>query len=134
MGHLKINLNMKFGFVFAALVAVAVAIPSDMIAPEATLVSIDEASPSYAEAANLLQKKGANACDDLAKATEDEVKDNIKAQQKLLDNMDKGADCPNEGQSAIKAAQDEEKRAQQAVKDAQNDLNSANNANVDWGS
>merc|ERR1711998_309327 len=104
---------MKLVFIFAALVAVATAIPANTVVPEATLLS-EEAS--YSEAAALLQKSGANACEDLAKATEDEVKKNIKAEQDLLDKMDKGSDCPS------------------SVKDAESSLNTAMNANVEWGS
>merc|ERR1711998_203832 len=122
---------MKLVFIFAALVAVATAIPANTVVPEATLLS-EEAS--YSEAAALLQKSGANACEDLAKATEDEVKKNIKAEQDLLDKMDKGSDCPSSGQDGVKAAEKEETRAKQAVKDAESSLNTAMNANVDWGS
>merc|ERR1712139_597158 len=126
---------MKLAFIFAALVAVAAAIPStDIETPESVLFTETEvASPEYNEAADLLQKNGANACDDLAKATEDEVKNNINAQQNLLNNMDKGASCPNEGQAGIQAAQKEESRAKQAQADAQTNLNNAQNKNINWG-
>merc|ERR1712139_167999 len=126
---------MKLAFIFAALVAVAAAIPStDIETPESVLFTeTEDASPEYNEAADLLQKNGANACDDLAKATEDEVKKNINAEQDLLNKMDKGASCPSEGQAGITAAQKEESRAKQAQADAQTNLNNAQNKNISWG-
>jgi len=50
---------------------------------------------AHAEATDYLAKAGSGACKSLADATEADVKNNIKAEQDILNKIDKGAKCPN---------------------------------------
>merc|ERR1739848_297403 len=77
----------------------------------ATAVQPDVSVPAdaFTEAAQLvqsMQKQGQddNACLQLAKDFEDEVKTNVAALQEAQGNLDTGADCDNAGQSGVNAA------------------------------
>merc|ERR1712230_266465 len=99
----------------------------------ATAVQPDVSVPAdaFTEAAQLvqsMQKQGQddNACLQLAKDFEDEVKTNVAALQEAQGNLDTGADCDNAGQSGVTAAK--------KVRDnAQNAFNAANTAAVTIG-
>merc|ERR1712153_10875 len=41
------------------------------------------------------------ACSELANATRDEVEDNVKSKQDMLDNLDKGCGCAALGQDEV---------------------------------
>merc|ERR1719164_177427 len=60
-----------------------------------------ETAAAHQEATSYLAKAGAGACKALADSAEKTVVDNVKAQKAILDKMDKGANCPNEGQQAV---------------------------------
>lgn len=102
--------------------------------------SADDATPegSFLEAQQqydrMVQDTGdGNACNDLAKATEDEVAANVQKEQDLLNKIDTGAKCPASGQEVLKAAQNAKAAADSAVTSAQSALAAANGATVDWG-
>jgi hypothetical protein len=62
--------------------------------------------------------KDEGACADLASATISEVQNSVDAQQKILDTLDTGSDCPNKGQAAVDVAQQTFNDAQKAQADA----------------
>jgi len=105
-------MNMKIVFVLALAVS-AYALPSteDSVVPEETvaptveLLSTSEAEAIHQEAKDYLKNEGHSACKSLADATEQEVKDNVKAEQAILDKIEKGGNCPEAGQQAVQAAQ-----------------------------
>jgi hypothetical protein len=91
-------------FAIAALVVAASALPSNVEEPvsAAHRQAAEEAQSTITE---LLQAgKDEGACADLADATIKEVVDSVDNQQKILDALDTGADCPKEGQDAVDAA------------------------------
>merc|ERR1712127_683252 len=135
---------MKAIFVLAALAAVT-ALPTD----ETTLVSgvdpstiVPEPEATYdahqdaveTVLAMLQEGKGANACNDLADATEKEVTEAVKAEQDLLNKLDRGQDCPKSGQSAVDLADSALQAANGEASDAAGALSKAQNAQVNWGS
>jgi len=91
---------------------------------------------SYTEAEDLFlqQSSDKNACEDLAKATEDEVRANVKAAQEILDGMDTGAKCKDTGQVGVKAATKQLSEKENAKKLATTALTKAQGATVNWGS
>jgi len=104
--------------------------PMEFVDEEALLQENEEA---HAKAAAFLEKAGANACSKLSDATAQEVKDNVKAQQAILDKIDKGANCPKRGQAAVNTMKDKLKAAENASKDATKKYNDALNVDVDFG-
>merc|ERR1711970_1195820 len=106
----------------------------------ATAVQPDVSVPAdaFTEAAQLvqsMQKQGQddNACLQLAKDFEDEVKTNVAALQEAQGNLDTGADCDNAGQSGVTAAKKVRDDAKDAVDNAQKAFNTANTAAVTIG-
>jgi len=106
----------------------------------ATAVQPDVSVPAdaFTEAAQLvqsMQKQGQddNACLQLAKDFEDEVKTNVAALQEAQGNLDTGADCDNAGQSGVTAAKKVRDDAADAVANAQKAFNAANTAAVTIG-
>merc|ERR1712072_183991 len=103
------QMSMKIVFILALAVS-AYALPSseesftEEVPPAVELLSTSEAEAIHQEAQEYLKTAGDNACKSLADATEQEVKDNVAAEQAILDKIEKGADCPNEGQQAVQAA------------------------------
>jgi len=138
---------------FVLFVALAVAVyahdPTQEVVPEAddlvlpvpdeTFVetSAQEAAQlqqaSHAKATSFLAKKGANACKALADSTEKAVTDNIAAQQEIINKMDKGAKCAEEGQPAIDAMKGKLTKAEKDKKAADKAYNDANDTDVDFG-
>merc|ERR1711970_223122 len=101
----------------------------------ATAVQPDVSVPAdaFTEAAQLvqsMQKQGQddNACLQLAKDFEDEVKTNVAALQEAQGNLDTGADCDSAGQSGVTAAKKVRDDAKDAVDNAQKAFNTANTA------
>jgi len=126
--------NMQFmKLFFLAMIATAVcALPSDDAIPEVDADTLLQTT-SHAEASDMLAKAGANACTELANATEDEVKKNVEQQQTLLDKIDKGQDCKNKGQSGVTTAKDAKMKATSALADAEDALAKALKAKIDFG-
>merc|ERR1712127_12178 len=126
--------NMQFmKLFFLAMIATAVcALPSDDAIPEVDADTLLQTT-SHAEASDMLAKAGANACTELANATEDEVKKNIEQQQALLDKIDKGEDCKNKGQSGVSSAKEVKLKAAGTLKDAEDALAKALKAPIDFG-
>lgn len=87
----------------------------------------------YDEATQLLEQKGKNACQSLADAAIQETKSNIAQEQAILNKIDSGAKCPNEGQGAITAAQNQLKKAEDAKKAADKAHAGAKAAKVNFG-
>merc|ERR1711865_1324096 len=70
------------------------------------------------------------ACSELANATRDEVEDNVKSKQDMLDNLDKGCGCAALGQDEVNRTLNEMNAAFNAVTDAETALETATNAQV----
>merc|ERR1712028_269972 len=70
------------------------------------------------------------ACSELANATRDEVEDNVKTKQGMLDNLDKGCGCAALGQDEVTRTVNEMNAALNAVTVAETALETATNAQV----
>merc|ERR1711865_1214175 len=70
------------------------------------------------------------ACSELANATRDEVEDDIKTKQDMLDELDKGCGCAALGQDEVTRTVNEMNAAFNAVTDAETALETATNAQV----
>merc|ERR1712085_159617 len=70
------------------------------------------------------------ACSELANATRDEVEDNVKSKQDMLDNLDKGCGCAALGQDEVTRTMNEMTAASSAVSVAETALETATNAQV----
>jgi len=101
--------------------------------PTMELVSAEDNEAAHQEASSYMAKAGAGACKSLADATEKEVTDNIKAQQTIIDKMDKGAQCPKEGQDAVVAMQGKLTSAENTKKAKDKAYNDALNTDVNFG-
>jgi len=101
--------------------------------PTMELVSAEDNEAAHQEASSYMAKAGAGACKALADATEKEVTDNIKAQQSIIAKMDKGANCPKEGQDAVAAMQGKLAAAQNTKKAKDKAYNDALNTDVNFG-
>merc|ERR1712028_168532 len=71
-----------------------------------------------------------SACSELANATRDEVEDDIKTKQDVLDELDKGCGCAALGQDEVTRTVNEMNAAFNAVTDAETALETATNAQV----
>merc|ERR1712195_272143 len=70
------------------------------------------------------------ACSELANATRDEVEDNVKTKQGMLDELDKGCGCAALGQDEVTRTLNEMNAALNAVTVAETALETATNAQV----
>merc|ERR1711865_1234920 len=70
------------------------------------------------------------ACSELANATRDEVEDNVKTKQGMLDELDKGCGCAALGQDEVTRTVNEMNAALNAVTVAETALETATNAQV----
>merc|ERR1711871_435825 len=133
-----------FALASAVYAQVGITDHEDAIVPEATqevapMEFVDEEAlqqaneEAHAKAAAFLEKAGAGACSKLSDATAQEVKDNVKAQQAILDKIDKGANCPQRGQAAVNTMKGKLTAAENASKDAAKKYNDALNVDVDFG-
>lgn len=116
-----------FALLFAA--AAVVALPSaNNVVPEA---EYDPAVDAKNSIDMLLQQgKDQGACADLASATVSEVENSVNAQQKILDALDTGSDCPNKGQAAVDTAEQALNDANKAQTDAEAAQASAEDAPI----
>merc|ERR1711871_1134124 len=117
-------------FAIAALVVATSALPSNVEEPVSAThrQAAEEAQSTITE---LLQAgKDEGACADLADATIKEVVDSVDNQQKILDALDTGADCPKEGQDAVDAATADLQTANKNKQDADAALAAAKTAMV----
>lgn len=101
--------------------------------PTTEFISAEENDEAHAEADSYLAKAGAGACKALADATEKEVIDNVKAQQAIMDKIDKGAKCPQEGQEAVNTMQGKLTAAKNKKKAKDKAYDDAMNADVNFG-
>jgi len=106
---------------------------SEVAEPTTTFISEEENDAAHAEADSLMAKAGAGACKDLADATEKEVQDNVKAQQAIMDKIEKGAKCPQEGQDAVNAMNGKLIAAKNDKTAKDKAYNDAMNADVNFG-
>ena len=99
------------------------------------LPSQDDFDIASQEVSSLLQQgKDESACADLAKSLVDEVTSSVEESNKILEALDNGSDCPNEGQDAVTTAQQNKDADDKAATDAASAASAADNANVDFGS
>lgn len=134
--------NLAICFALALVLAASAQQVEDNVVPESTQevepmelvdTSADENSAAHQDAKLYLQKAGSDACKALADSTEKAVKDNIKAEQAILDKIDKGAKCHEEGQDAVKAMETKLKEAEEAKKKADGAYSDAMSADVHFG-
>jgi len=130
------TMKLVSAFTIAFCAAVVVALPADNVVPETPEASLMEAS--YADAkdtitALLQQGKDDSACRDMAKATADEVKAAVAAQQKALAAMPNGDECDDEGQGLIDKANQDKMDADKAKNDAQTALTAARKDKFNFG-
>merc|ERR1711981_672284 len=113
--------NMKL-LVSLAILALAAAqtpaIHTEEVVPEFEFVADDDGSvaddflvQSYNQAKEALAKNGEGACKKLADDTENAVKSNVDAEQKIINAMDNGSDCHKSGDHLITAAENKLKQA-----------------------
>merc|ERR1719498_599778 len=105
---------MKLLFLSTLVVATVTALPSpdqypDGVVPETGLVDTNAFDPAKEaqDAISQMQMEGKDegACAALAASTVKEVEDGVKAQQQILNALDTGSACPNEGKAGVDAAQ-----------------------------
>jgi len=107
----------------------------------ATIFALAQAAPvstSYEQASNevtvLLQSgKDESACHDLAKTLVDDLTSSVEQSNKVLGALDDGSSCPNKGQDAVTAAQNNRDNAAKAASDAAEAASEAADASVDFG-
>jgi len=127
-------MSIKLLIIASALALAATALPDvDSSTPEFELAEAQATEASFAEAQSLMQEQGSNACNDLAKTTEDEVNNNIKREQDMLNKLDRGGSCPSKGDSVVTKAKNEKSAADSAYNQAVRNLNSAKSASVNFG-
>merc|ERR1712070_1160699 len=118
----------------SAFALVATALPDvDSSTPEFELAEAQSTEASFTEAQSLMQEQGSNACNDLAKTTEDEVNNNIKREQDMLNKLDRGQNCKSKGDDVVSKAKNEKSQADSAYNQAVRNLNSAKTASVNFG-
>merc|ERR1740138_213627 len=99
------------------------------VVPEVEMLQVNAFQEAQDYVTELLQDgKDQGACADLAAATIKEVQDEVATQQKILDSLDTGADCPNKGQAAVDSAQSTLDQANKDKTDADAAASSAANA------
>merc|ERR1712196_25024 len=137
--HQLRQLTMRSTVIFlVALATYAVAVP-DTSVPEDVLVQFDVPSEdAYNNAKLELDQMRANGKDDkdcrkLADDIDADVKKTVKAEQDTLDALDKGQNCPKEGQSAVDSAKKAMEDANDAAKQAKDEYEAAMAADVDFG-
>merc|ERR1711970_539392 len=129
---------MKTAALFLAVIALASAAP-DTIVPEggaaAKLTKHEEFHAQAQKTIALLQEQGtsSDACSSLAATTLKEVEDAVSNLQGIIDGLDDGSSCGNEGQAAVDDATNTKGLADQAVLDAAAALDAAQCTEVDFG-
>merc|ERR1712166_553141 len=129
--------TMGFRSILIALAVIAsvhaVPTPNDIV-PETNFVE-GAATSAHASAKQIVTEMiqaGSDwtACSELANATRDEVEDDIKTKQDMLDELDKGCGCAALGQDEVNRTLNEMNAAFNAVTDAETALDTATNAQV----
>merc|ERR1711935_822129 len=129
--------NMMFRPILVAIALIASAhaapTPNDIV-PETKFVEA-AATSAHASAKQIVTEMiqaGTDwtACSDLANATRDEVEDNVKTKQGMLDELDKGCGCAALGQDEVTRTANEMTAASSAVTVAETALETATNAQV----
>merc|ERR1712086_739952 len=129
------NMVFRSILVAIALIASAHAVPTpNDIVPETKLVEA-AATSAHASAKQIVTEMiqaGSDwtACSDLANATREEVEDNVKTKQDMLDNLDQGCGCAALGQDEVTRTLNEMNAALSAVTVAETALETATNAQV----
>merc|ERR1711998_224786 len=127
-------LNMNLSIICLALAVTVAALPSntehESVVPENSF--LEESYQNAKETVRMMQSQGKddNACRDLADATEKEVKDNAKTAQELMNKIPTGKTCNEEGQAAVKAAENAKNEADDNYKKAQKKCDDAKDATV----
>lgn len=123
---------MKTVICLAVFITIAYAVPNtDSVVPEVEMLQVDAFQEAHDYVTELLQDgKDQGACADLAAATIKEVQNEVATQQKILDSLDTGSDCPNKGQAAVDAAQSSLDQANKDKTDAEAAAASAVNTPV----
>merc|ERR1712224_388262 len=104
-------------FAIAMLVVATSALPSTRV--PSSISTMEPSEQAQATITELLQAgKDEGACADLAAATIKEVEDSVDNQQKILNALDTGADCPKEGQDTVDSANAGLQQAQKNKEDA----------------
>merc|ERR1712086_458480 len=135
MGSNQTNMVFRSILVAIALIASAHAVPTpNDIVPETKLVEA-AATSAHASAKQIVTEMiqaGSDwtACSDLANATREEVEDNVKTKQDMLDELDKGCGCAALGQDEVTRTLNEMNAALSAVTVAETALETATNAQV----
>merc|ERR1711939_1193347 len=118
--------TMKCILILAALTVVTALPRADDTVPEvppAIESSYAHAQGIYDDLLQTTDAQGAtDACSQMAQAAEDGVNNNANAAQQLIDKIDDGSKCPQEGQGAVAAAQKESDDAVKANNAAQTTL------------
>merc|ERR1712166_1583850 len=129
------NMVFRSILVAIALIASAHAVPTpNDIVPETKFVEA-AATSAHASAKQIVTEMiqaGSDwtACSELANATRDEVEDNVKTKQDMLDELDKGCNCAALGQDEVNRTLNEMNAALKAETDAETALQIATNAQV----
>merc|ERR1712028_303861 len=132
---LKTKMMFRPILVAIALIASAHAVPTpNDIVPETNFVE-GAATSAHASAKQIVTEMiqaGSDwtACSELANATRDEVEDNVKTKQGMLDELDKGCGCAALGQDEVTRTVNEMNAALNAVTVAETALETATNAQV----
>merc|ERR1712195_439035 len=135
MGIPTNNMVFRSILVAIALIASAHAVPTpNDIVPETKFVE-GAATSAHASAKQIVTEMiqaGSDwtACSELANATRDEVEDNVKTKQGMLDELDKGCGCAALGQDEVTRTVNEMNAALNAVTVAETALETATNAQV----
>merc|ERR1711988_40680 len=117
-----------------AFAALATALPSaDEVVPEMEIMQATATMSAHAEAKATVESmikagKDEGACADLAAATIKEVEDAVDGHQKILDSLDTGSDCAQEGQEEVDSGKDSLEQANKdkvAIDAANADVNFA---------
>merc|ERR1711939_166287 len=120
------NTKMRCILILAALTVVTALPRADDTVPEvppAIESSYAHAQGIYDDLLQTTDAQGAtDACSQMAQAAEDGVNNNANAAQQLIDSIDDGSKCPQEGQGAVAAAQKESDDAVKANNAAQTTL------------
>jgi len=107
------------------------ALPADDTVPE--VINASPVEDFLQEASEMVQQKGKNACEDLANATEKEVKTSVESEQAVLNKINTGSGCPNEGQAAVAAAKKAQASSESKKKAADDALAAAKSATINFG-
>merc|ERR1711988_1115019 len=121
-----------------AFAALATALPSaDEVVPEMELMQATATMSAHAEAKATVESmikagKDEGACAALAAATIKEVEDAVDGHQKILDSLDTGSDCAQEGQEEVDSAKDSLEQANKDKVAADKAAIDAANADVNF--